>query len=63
MTLVPRSKRTPAGKQATRSVSKSYHAAGFTLRYHRYEDSQFLYAGEPVHRTGSPLRASTYRYP
>ncbi|MEH1888464.1 MAG: hypothetical protein V7K92_03050 [Nostoc sp.] len=28
-----RSKHTSAGKQATRSVSKSCHAAGFTLRY------------------------------
>ncbi|WP_442935860.1 Uma2 family endonuclease [Nostoc sp.] len=31
-----RSKRTPAGKPATRSVSKSCHAAGFTLRYRQF---------------------------
>ncbi|MEH2405372.1 hypothetical protein [Nostoc sp.] len=35
VTLLRRFKRTPAGKQATRSVSKSCHAAGFTLRYRR----------------------------
>ncbi|MEH1892273.1 MAG: hypothetical protein V7K92_23420 [Nostoc sp.] len=31
-----RSKRTPAQKPATRSVSKSCHAAGFTLRYRQF---------------------------
>ena len=30
------SKRTPALKPATRSVSKSCHAAGFTLRYRQF---------------------------
>ncbi|MEH2120295.1 hypothetical protein [Nostoc sp.] len=44
-----RSKRTPAGKQATRSVSKSCHAAGFTLRYRREPPRRGL-----PHRTGSP---------
>ncbi|MEH1889063.1 MAG: hypothetical protein V7K92_06175 [Nostoc sp.] len=54
VTLVPRSKR-------TRIASPQGRREGFTLRYryrYRYvrgasrrEDSQFLYAGEPVHRT------------
>ena len=39
-----RSKRTPTGKQATRSVSKSCHAAGFTLRYPLYPYGEASYA-------------------